>query len=423
MKIILSARGSLGDVQPITDVAVGLRRHGHDVVLCVPATFADYVGGLGVNTAFYSEDSREMMNHFGNGWRGLKKTLKWFSKTIDDQFDVLVAQSNGADVMMTGTNEIAAPSVAEYRGIPFYRITFAPMMVGYTSNPLIPWQDLPGLVNRAAWSGINAGVELMSRNAINRNRESVGLRPIKGVGQHVAQYGHTLFSMNTTLAPPCPSWGCSYDFSYTGYCHRTSNVSLQPDLERFIDDGSPPVYIGFGSVTVPNPQRFTRTVIDAIVMSSRRAVLGKGWTGLGRGAISKRIFVVEETPHDVLFPRMAGVFHHGGAGTTHTAARAGVPQMALPQFADQHYWGHRIAALGLGPKPVPPQRIRRGKLANVLCDITDSRQFRQNAAALGHMMRDEDGVSSIIAAVVGREASESLVTGPSTHPLPEVATG
>lgn len=422
MKIVLSARGSRGDVQPVIDVATGLGARGYQVCLCVPATFEAEVRDLGLSHAFYSEDSRQMMEGFGSGWRGLKRALAWFSRTIEEQFEVLVAQSEGADLLITGTNEIAAPSVAEYRGIPFYRITYAPMMVGYQSVPLIPWQQLPGVVNRAAWNGINAGVELMTRHPINRNRATLGLAPMRGVGEHVARSGHTLFSMNTTLAPPCPSWGLLHDFSYTGYCHRRSQAKLPSDLDSFIDDGPPPLYIGFGSVSVQNPKKFTQMVLDSIVMSGSRCVLGEGWTGLGQGAFSDRMFVVGDTPHEVLFPRMAAALHHGGAGTTHTAARAGVPQMAFPQFADQHYWGHRIAALGLGPTAIPPNRLTRNRLTKALKTISGNRQFRQNAAALGHFMGDEDGVASIIAAVEQREAADATTVAAS-QPMAAVANG
>lgn len=422
MKILLSARGSRGDVHPIIDVARGFRNRGYHVSLCVPATFEEEVREQGLNPTFYSENSHQMMKGFGSGWRGLKRTLAWFSRTIEEQFRVLVEQSEGADLLITGTNEIAAPSVAEYRGIPFYRITYAPMMVGYQSVPLIPWQELPGVVNRVAWDGINAGVELMTRRPINRNRTTLGLAPISGVGEHVALSGHTLFSMNTTLAPPCPSWGRKHDFSYTGYCHRSPQAKLDSDLEAFIDDGPPPIYIGFGSVTVPNPRKFTRMVLDSIIVSGNRCVLGEGWTGLGQGAISHQVFVVGDTPHNVLFPRMAATLHHGGAGTTHTAARAGVPQMALPQFADQHYFGHRIAALGLGPAPIAPNRLTRSRLAKVLEKISKSRQFRQNAAALGHFMREEDGVSSIVSAVEQREALDAAPDA-LVQPVAAVANG
>jgi UDP:flavonoid glycosyltransferase YjiC (YdhE family) len=293
--------------------------------------------------------------------------------------------------------------VAEYRGVPHYRITFGPMMVGYQDHPLLPWQGLPPLVNRAAWVLINGGLELMVRGPLNRNRASLGLPPLRGIGEWVARFGHTLFAMNTTLAPPCHSWGRTYEFTYTGYCHEPAEGALPQELERFIEGGTPPVYIGFGSVSLKDPAAFTRMVLDAVVLSGQRVVLGAGWTGLGRGAVSDRVFVVGDLPHTVLFPRMAAVLHHGGAGTTHTVAKAGVPQLVMPQFADQFYWGHRVRALGLGPEPVSPARLSSRKLARVLRTLVQDRRFARHAAALGHAMRDEDGVASIVAVIEARE--------------------
>ncbi len=228
------------------------------------------------------------------------------------------------------------------------------------------------------------------------------------MGEYVARYGHTLFAMNTTLAPPCPSWGRRYDFTFTGYCYPPAprdgdGDALPRELSRFIQAGRPPLFLGFGSVSVKDPRRFTTMVLDAVALSGCRVVLGSGWTGLGRGALSDNVYVVGDLPHEALFPRVAAVLHHGGSGTTHTAARAGVPQLVMPQFADQHYWGHRVAALGLGPAPMAPARLSSKRLARTLRALAEDRRYARHAAALGHAMRDEDGVAGIVSAVERRE--------------------
>lgn len=403
MKILLSARGSRGDVQPVIEVAKAFRARGHEVRLCVPETFEPDVEGRDLRPRYYSEDSKQMMAGFGSGWAGVKNALAWFSRTIDEQFEVMVEASEGVDLLVTGTNEISAPSIAELRRVPFYRITYAPMMEGYQSHPLLPWQGLPGPVNRAAWTGINAGVDLMARGPINANRARLGMASTSAVGEQVARASHTLFAMNTTLAPPCPSWGRRYDFTFTGYTHRPPRSALPEELERFISAGSQPLFLGFGSVSVKDPRALTRLVLDAVVLSGRRVVLGAGWAGLGAGTFSERVYVTGDVQHEVLFPKMAAVLHHGGAGTSHTAARAGVPQLALPQFADQHYWAHRLHLLGLGPSPVPPERLTVARLARALSELATEPRYRRHAAALGHAMRDEDGTSSIVAAVESRQ--------------------
>ena len=404
MRILLAARGSRGDVQPILAVARGLLRRGHRVRLCVPGAFADEARSLGVDPGVYAEDMHQAMRGFAaGGLRSVRSVLAWFARTIDDQFRVMVPESEGVDLFVTGTNEIAAPSIAEYRGVPFYRVTFGPMMTGYGSHALLPWQNLPGLVNRAGWEAINRGVDLVARGPINRNRARLGMGPTRDVADLVARHGHTLFAMNTTLAPPCPSWGAKYEFTYTGYPHPRESGALPAEVVRFIEAGPPPLYLGFGSVAVRDPARWTRRVVDAVVRAGCRVVLGQGWAGLGRGVVSDRVLVVGALPHGLLFPRMAGVLGHGGAGTTHTAARAGVPQLVMPQFGDQHYWGHRVAALGLGPAPVDPARLTTRRLARVLRELVDNPRHARHAAALGHIMRDEDGVASIIAAVEARE--------------------
>lgn len=420
MKIVLSSRGSRGDVFPIIAMGAALQQRGHDVALCVPALFTDAARKQVRVARSYSEDSERIMTEFGSGWRALRPLLGWFSRTMDEQFEVLTELTAHADVLVSSTNELAAPSVAELRHIPFVRVTYGPMIAGYESNALIPWQGLPEIANRMAWGAINLGVESVTSYPINANRRRLGLPRLRRIGDYVARRGHNIFAMSRALAPPCRSWSRQYRYDYTGSCHGSQDGALPFEVEEFLGAGPPPIYLGFGSVSVGDPERFTAMVLDAIRLAGCRAIVGAGWAGLGANGVLKDVLVVGDTPHATLFPCTAGVVHHGGSGTTHTVARAGVPQLVMPQIADQHYWGHRVHQLGLGPAPVPAKKATAVSLARALCELLGEVTYGHQARRMADRVLADRGVAAAVE-IIERQV-EGAQSAPTRSGLPARAS-
>ncbi|OHD71110.1 MAG: hypothetical protein A2W19_03905 [Spirochaetes bacterium RBG_16_49_21] len=400
MKIVLSTRGSRGDVHPIIEIASALRRAGHDAVICVPRTFEHLARTRKLDYSLYSEDSGQVMQKLGSGMKAIQTALDWFSGSIDEQFEFMLQATENAGALATSVNEVASPTVAEYRKIPHYRIAYTPVLPGYQPPPLIPWQSLPGIANKGFWHMINGFTGLLIRKYINKKRHDLGLKSMPGTGEYFTARSHTILAINPTLAPPCPSWHDNYNFSYTGYCHGSVEGDPGPELIRFLEQGSAPVYIGFGSVIVKNPDEFTSLILEAATLARCRLVLGTGWTGLGGRPLPDHIFAVGDVNHAALFPLCAGVAHHGGSGTTHTAARAGVPQFIMPQIADQFYWGHRIRRLGLGPAPAAPDKITVKLLGRVFMDLINNPDYADNAKALGENMRHENGIRKTVEIII-----------------------
>jgi sterol 3beta-glucosyltransferase len=392
MKIVLSSRGSRGDVFPIVEIAAALKSQGHEADICVPQTFEHTVRRRGLTYSLYSEDSGQVMQKLGSGVRAIRTALDWFSSSIEEQFEFMLGATQEADAMATSVNEVAAPTVAEYRGIPHFRIAYTPVLPGYQPPPLIPWQNMPEMANRIFWHLVNGSTGLLIGKFINSMRKRLGLRPMPATGTYFTSRSHTILAINQTLAPPCASWFERYDFDYAGYCYGSANEALEPELIKFLQQGQPPVYIGFGSVIVKNPERFTSLILKAAEIARCRLVLGTGWTGLGLKELPGHVFPVGDVNHASLFPLCAGVAHHGGSGTTHTAARAGVPQFIMPQIADQFYWGHRVHRLGLGPAPTAPDKITAVELGRAFAELSNDQSYVRNAKYLGHLMRFENGV-------------------------------
>jgi vancomycin aglycone glucosyltransferase len=173
----------------------------------------------------------------------------------------------------------------------------------------------------------------------------------------------------------------------TGAWIRPDERPLPAALEAFLDAGTPPVYVGFGSRPFREAKEVARVVIEAVRTQGRRVLLGSGWAGLASIDDWDDCFVVDEVNQQALFPRVAAVVHHGGAGTTTTAARAAAPQVIVPQAADQPYWAGRVAALGIGAahdSPTPTVESLSGELSTVLVPETRMRA----AAVAGTILTD-----------------------------------
>lgn len=251
------------------------------------------------------------------------------------------------------------------------------------------------------WFGVNTSLFLLIGGSLNRARARLGLAPISlmRMGEYSLANSHTILAMNAHLSPPSPSWSGRY--TYVGYPFNQDEGPISREIEAFLAAGPPPVFIGLGSCSVPDGERFTRTVVEAVGSSGCRAILSRGWARLPFATASEDMLVVDETPHATLFPRVAAVVHHGGSGTTHNAARAGVPQLALPQLVDQFHWGHRVHQLGLGPKAIAPARLTVPRLAEALRMLVGDQLLAARARHFGTWMAGEDGAARTVDLVTG----------------------
>jgi UDP:flavonoid glycosyltransferase YjiC (YdhE family) len=168
------------------------------------------------------------------------------------------------------------------------------------------------------------------------------------------------------------------------------------EIVDFLADGPPPIYVGFGSMAPADAERLTGIAVEALARVGRRGLIVGGWAGLGRAVGSDRVLVTDAIPHDWLFPRMAAVVHHGGAGTTAAGLRAGVPTVAVPFFAEQPFWASRVHALGAGPRPIPRRRLTVDRLADAMRVAVEDDGIRARAGRLGEQIRAEDGVGRAV---------------------------
>ena len=220
--------------------------------------------------------------------------------------------------------------------------------------------------------------------------------------------GPVLYGFSPEVLPRSPAWGDDIEITGYWFADEPDGWTPPPALEAFLAQGSKPVCIGFGSMSQRDPEGTTRLVLDAIARSRQRAILIAGWGGLKANELPENVFQVDSLPHSWLYPRMAAVVHHGGAGTTSAGLRAGVPAIVVPFHGDQPFWGKRVQELGAGPQPIPRNRLSAERLANAIDIAVNDQRMAQNAAELGKKIRAENGVARAIEGIE-RIAKRSVI--------------
>lgn len=264
-----------------------------------------------------------------------------------------------------------------------------------------PWLQLGGTVNRLSHVAFEQAFWQLFRMNTNRMRTQVlGLSPYgrrNPLRQLRAQGLLRLYAYSAHVVPRPDDWPGPHQV--TGYWFLPPPPGWQSpaELNAFLAAGPPPVYVGFGSMLARDAQRLTALVAEALAQTGQRGILAGGWGALeGQAHQSETIFVVDTVPHHWLFPRMAAIVHHGGAGTTGAALRSGVPSLAVPFGFDQPFWGQRVAALGVGPRPIPRAQLTPPRLAAAIEQMVHTPPMRERAAWLGMQIQQEYGTAQAI---------------------------
>jgi vancomycin aglycone glucosyltransferase len=347
MRVLLTGVGTRGDVQPVVALAIEVRRRGHEVRLCVPPNFIDWVGGFGFTATPIGIAMRQPSGAKSGGQSAAPtpdQLRELVRHLVTDQFDATAKAAEGCDVLVSGgAHHYAARSIAEQRGLRCVTAVYAPVVL---SSPDHAPGGEPGGdpdSNLQSWKVESRSWNDRLLEHVNANRDRLGLAPLGDLRDHVLGENPWL-AADAVLAPLPATPGVRV--TQTGAWILADQAPLAPELEAFLAASAPPVYVGFGSM--PATQETGRAVIDAVRAVGRRVVLSQGWAELGVLDGVSDCIAIGDVNQQALFPRVAAVVHHGGAGTTTTAARAGSPQVIVPMFADQPYWAARVRALGLG---------------------------------------------------------------------------
>jgi vancomycin aglycone glucosyltransferase len=376
VRVLLSTYGGRGDVEPLVGLAVGLRELGAEARVCAPPDWAERLAEVGVPLVPLGPPVRSLMH--GATPPSVADVPRLAAELIAEQFDKLPAAAEGCDAMVaTGLFPVAASaqSVAEKLGIRYAFAAYCPIFLPspHRRPQLLPGRPLPpDVTDHRVLNDLNIqNYNALYGPALNTNRASIGLPPVDNVRDHVIT-DHPWLAADPILAP----WQepADLDVVQTGAWILPDERPLPAELEAFLDAGTPPVYLGFGSMRAPKD--IARVAIDAVRAQGRRALVARGWADLAPIDDRDDCFAVGEVNQQQLFGRVAAVVHHGGAGTTTTAARAGAPQVVVPQMADQPYFAGRVADLGIGTAhdgPTPTTESLSAVLKTALAPETRAR--------------------------------------------------
>jgi vancomycin aglycone glucosyltransferase len=350
VRVLLTTWGSRGDVEPLAGLALALRELGAEALVCAPPDddFVALLERAGVPMVPMGPSVRSVVS--GPKPPTAQDAFRLAPALVAARFETLTAAAEGCDaVVATGLMPAGARDVAEKLGLHYVMACF--QIYGLPSRHFGPGVR-PGTPSpegetdlAVRWEQDAQRVNALYGEALNTHRAAIGLPPVDNVRDHV-------FTERPWVAADpllCPAEGrTNLDVVQTGAWVLPDDRPLPDGLEAFLDAGEPPVYVGFGSMASHAPKDIAEVAIGVIRGQGRRVLLASGWAGLTSIDDADDCFVVGEVNQQALFRRVAAVVHHGGAGTTTTAARAGVPQVVVPQIADQPYWAARVAELGIG---------------------------------------------------------------------------
>jgi len=351
MRILLSTYGSRGDVEPLAGLAVALKALGAEAVVSAPGDqeLVDLLARAGVAYAPAFMPVREWIAWAARSGLGLPGFAKVM---VPAQYKAIAEAAEGCDaIMSTGLfpSAAAAQMVAEKMGLRHWHVALCPLSLpSHHHKPFPrPGYPLPPEVtdNRALWRLNAEHMNALFGEAVNAQRAAMGLPLLDDVRGPVLT-DRPLLASDPVLWPWRTTELCTP--IHTGAWMLPDARPLPDQLRAFLDAGDPPVYVGFGSIALQSAKDAVGTAIAAIRAQGHRVVLARGWADAGLADDGNDCIAIGEINQQALFPRVAAVIHHGGAGSTTTAARAGAPQVIVPQIVDQPFWAARVAGLGVG---------------------------------------------------------------------------
>lgn len=408
MRLTILVVGTFGDVRPLLALGGGLQALGHRVTVATHELYRAEVRAGGMDfacitvnprTAMETDDGLDWLRSQSNPVKAVRAMTGMLRPILRQIYDDSWEASKDADALICSQLCVHGRDIAERLSVPCLFTPLFPLrrtrsfaavhapqlplgapynLFTHLANQQISWQPFRDITN--LWRA-----------------EQLGLppEPVWGARRLLDWPDVPVLSGFSEVVLPKPrDWPANHHV--TGYWF-TSSPASEPDqaVVDFLEDGPQPVYVGFGSMADPEPDRLADVLQQALRKSRLRAIVATGWAKLPIET-SDRALVVESVSHEWLFPRVAAAVHHGGSGTTGAALRGGVPSVIIPYFFDQPLWAQRVARLGAGAQPLPRRKLTAERLAEALDDVVNDPSKLDRARALSQRIRSEDGVGRAV---------------------------
>ncbi len=420
MKIALATLGTRGDVQPYIAVGLALVARGHDVTLLCAEEFAPLVRSYGLAHRRMGPNFKELLQtDTGRAWLTSGESPRKYARYARELFlpmqrpacEEVDAALEGMDAVAFYAMVFGVLHAAERRKLPTVVLAPWPMVATRELAPVpTPWLNgAPGFVKK--WAGdLVLEIAFKAFNSEHlAHRESVGLPPYRARDPF-----HAVFDAGTPsvhlfsehVVPRPRDWDARH--AVAGFAFAPPRAFTPPPrLEDFLSAGPPPIYLGFGSMTGFEPEQLAELATRAARLAGVRAVVASGWAGLDAKP-SDDVFVLDEIPHDWLFPRVSAVVHHGGVGTFAEGLRAGKPTVIAAFFGDQPFWGSLNERLGTGPRALKRKTITAENLGRAIREAVENPRYRARAAEVAGLLAAEQGAARAAEIIERRFASSTI---------------
>jgi len=383
MKIACVILGTRGDVQPMIALATGLIKNGHEVIICAPSENEQLASTNNCKFMAFGPEIKKAVKENPEKQKGgvaITITPSQGKKIIRDQINLLPDKIKGVDLVLAAGIVMGVQTAADIINVPYRLVAFYPIILGTTKDDPIK--------NRLLFGFGRTMVNLILKGYLNKQRAKYGLPPIKDIWKH-------WMGENVILA--CDKElnkgreGTEFVFTQTGFMLLSSKTRLPEPVETFINAGKPPVYIGFGSNPITNPEKYQPVFEKVRDATNQRLIISKGWAEFPESN-SRDIIYVDELPFELLFPRLSTIVYHGGTGTMAAASRAGVPQAAFPFMGDQFDNRKQIIKLGLGPSTCDFKKITAGAISSAITECISNDKYRKNAVEISQRLLKVNGI-------------------------------
>jgi sterol 3beta-glucosyltransferase len=417
--VLIMTIGTHGDIAPFFGLGMGLRALGHDVSIAANDSARGMVTEASLPLHGLPGPDLSVVAASGAGkaaarpgLRGTRSLVKTAAAAMREPIPAMIEAASGQEVILcTPSTVLLAAPIAEAHHIPCAVLALQPTTpTREFSSIALGGRNLGRFANKTSASLLGRVGVRMFASSVRALRQDLGLNAKPGKGYAPADL-MVLYGISTAVLTRPRDYPPTVDFAGYWWPRSMSEWTPSAELLRFLDDGPTPVYIGFGGAGASRGAELSAIVSEALERSGHRAIVQRGWAGLTISA--PKVIVVDEIPHEWLFPKVAAVVHHCGAGTTAAGLRYGRPAVPVPFAQDQPFWAHRLRALGTAPAVLPANKLRADRLADALTTVTTNPTFAEHAADIGARLRNDDAVAAaarLIRRLVNEDATAADLT-------------
>ncbi len=405
LRIVLSTWGTTGDVQPFLALSERLLKVGHEVRVCTSEIYRDRFVKRGIDfypvgIPFDSDRLSQVMDAIVQVKDPIKSTIsiakEGYLYKADQWYADCLKGMEGYDLAVCHSADVPGQEAAIRNNLPWITASYWPSFIKTRYEPPLPIPNLGTLSNTLLWKAVEKLIRKQVDPLFNDFITSIGGEKRECIGlEGMYSPELNLIAASPSVSKPPPDLPNRHKFTGAWFLEEP-DYEIPPVLQTFLDQGSPPIIITFGSVAGSGGVETTSIFVEAVQRTGQRAVIQTGWANLGMDNPPENICFVGYVPHNFLFRQGCCVIHHGGAGVTAAVCRAGVPSITIPHWGDQLYWGRTLHQIGVAPKPLHRQDMTPKRLAKRINQAISSQSMAEKTKALMENIKTEDGLTNAV---------------------------